>query len=92
MQFFVLYFCLKHTAKLLIILLYQTVASIPVKNGTNSIGLGLKSAAICLKFFTRELLGVLSGANYEKGLLLNNTMVFVVFLCCLVIIVLCLGK
>jgi len=44
MRFFVLYFCLKHTAKLLI--LYQTVSRIPVTNSTNS-RLGLKSAAIC---------------------------------------------
>ena len=84
MQFFLLYFFLKHTAKLLI--LYWTVARIPVKNSTNS-RLGLKSAAICCKFFTLVLLGVLSGANCEKDLLL-----MLVFLCCLVIIVLCLGK
>lgn len=67
MQFFVFYFFLKHTAKLLI--LYWTVARIPVKNSTNS-RLGLKSAAFCLKFFTLVLLGVLSGANCEKDLLL----------------------
>lgn len=77
-------FFLKHAAKLLI--LYWTVARIPVKNSTNS-RLRLKSAASCLKFFTLVLLGVLSWANCEKDLLL-----MLVLLCCLVIIVLCLGK
>ena len=45
MQFFVLYFFLKHAAKLLI-LYWTIIARIPVKNSTNS-RLGLKSAAIC---------------------------------------------